>query len=161
MPNLLDNVNLGRDYGEALKMESDKSFGVWLGLYNRLCGALDTLVRHINSRISTLDGWIGTTNTKVTAAENDVRDLGNRVEALEPLAGKVGDLSQLKTENKGNLVASQNELYDDIALLEADVEGVSVIVGDGELDMGNIQNLTDAIKDLNTRLAALENPDNV
>ena len=151
MPNLINNINLGSNNGAGQVMKPNYTFQVWVRLYNKLCGALDILVREVNSRLSALDTWIGGTNAKVTAAENDVRDLG----------GNIGDLSQLKTENKGNLVASQNELYDDIALLEADVEGLSVIVGDGEIDMGDIKNLTDAIKDLNTRLAALENPDNV
>ena len=168
MANLLQNITFPDTFKNAHQMRAYYTFKTWFEKYNGLLYNIDRLKDYINIRIGVLNTWIEETNNSLSTARRDIVSVQENMNSVQTSmnsvqetvgnlsgsVGKIGDVTQLKTEEKGTLVASNNELYDKIDALET-------LVGKTGLDVGAAQTIVAVINDLNIRLAALEAADNV
>lgn len=86
--------------------------------------------RAVTAALQTIPGQVTQLDTRVTALENDVDDLQTLPAQLATIGLKLGDLAQLGTEEKTNLVDAINEVNDGVAeipdLLNSKADKVTV-----------------------------------
>ena len=118
MANLLQNITFPDTFKNAHQMRAYYTFKTWFQRYNGLLYNIDRLKNYINERIGVLNTWIEETNNRlettrsqIVSVQENMNTVQETVGNLGGSVGKIGDVAQLKTEEKGNLVASNNELY--------------------------------------------------